>query len=225
MPSLRETQHSARVVASRVSKGVAWQSVRPVLGGREVQDRQAASWLDAVPQGASLTRWDLQSHDMNEPAIEGRVIRPGEDGYDEQRLPWQRRFDSRPALIVEAAVQYAREADLPLAVRGTGRRTVVADDDALLLKTGALKSVDVDPHSATTPTAADVVPADAGCAHGRGPVHLSPVSGSLDTAAEVSGAQVSRPLTSCAATWTCPTGGSTPTIDLAELAMFRRTAS
>ena len=36
-------------------------------------------------------------------AIGGRVYVAGESGYEPARLPWQRRLDPRPALIVEAA--------------------------------------------------------------------------------------------------------------------------
>jgi FAD/FMN-containing dehydrogenase len=124
---------------------------------------------------------------MNEAAIEGRAIRPGEDGYDEQRLPWQRRFDPRPALIVEAAgpddiqaaIRYARDAELPLAVQATGHGTVVAADDALLLKTGALNSVEVDAGSATARVGAGALWSDVIAATPDG---LAPLSG---TAASV----------------------------------------
>jgi FAD/FMN-containing dehydrogenase len=120
---------------------------------------------------------------MNETAIEGRVIRPGEDGYDEARLPWQRRFDPRPALIVEAAgpddiqaaIRYAREADIPLAVQATGHGAVVPADDALLLKTGALNSVDVDPRNATARVGAGALWSDVIAATPDG---LAPLSGS-----------------------------------------------
>jgi FAD/FMN-containing dehydrogenase len=125
---------------------------------------------------------------MNEIAIEGRVIRPGEDGYDEQRLPWQRRFDPRPALIVEAAgpddiqtaVRYAREADLPLAVQATGHGAVVPGDGALLLKTGALNSVDVDPRNASARVGAGAPWADVIAATPDG---LAPLSGSATSVA------------------------------------------
>jgi len=125
---------------------------------------------------------------INETAIEGRVIRPGDDDYDEQRLPWQRRFDPRPALIVAAAgpddvqvaIRYAREVDLPLAVQGTGHGTVVPADDALLLKTGALNSVEVDPRNATARVGAGALWADVIAATPDG---LAPLSGSSATVA------------------------------------------
>ena len=65
-------------------------------------------------------------------AIGGRVYVAGESGYETARLPWQRRLDPRPALIVEAAtagdvqtaVRFARDHDLPLAVQSTGHGAV-----------------------------------------------------------------------------------------------------
>ncbi|GAA2861579.1 FAD-linked oxidase [Actinoplanes cyaneus] len=84
----------------------------------------------------------------------GAVFRPGEVGYDEHRLGWNRTIDSRPALIatattatdVRTAILAAREHALPFAVQATGHGTVVAADGALLLRTTALNSVDIDPH-------------------------------------------------------------------------------
>src|SRR5215218_4637770 len=89
---------------------------------------------------------------MNETAIDGRVVRPGDDDYEAQRLPWQRKFDPRPVLIIEAsgpddvqaAVRIARESELPLAVQATGHGTVEPADGALLLKTTAMDGVMAD---------------------------------------------------------------------------------
>ncbi|WP_433303518.1 FAD-binding oxidoreductase [Actinoplanes sp. CA-030573] len=81
------------------------------------------------------------------------TYRPGDPGYDEHRLGWNRTFDSRPALIVTAAstadvrdaVRAAREHDLPLAVQATGHGAVAPADGALLLKTTALTGIAIDP--------------------------------------------------------------------------------
>jgi FAD/FMN-containing dehydrogenase len=85
-------------------------------------------------------------------AIDGPVHLPGDEGYDAARLPWQRRFDPQPALVVEAsgpvdvraAIQAAREHDLPLVVQTTGHGTVRPSDGALLLKTSRMTGVEVD---------------------------------------------------------------------------------
>ena len=60
--------------------------------------------------------------------VRGRVIEPGEDGYDEHRRVHNGMHDRRPALIVRAAatadavaaVHYAQENGVDLAVRGGG---------------------------------------------------------------------------------------------------------
>jgi FAD/FMN-containing dehydrogenase len=79
---------------------------------------------------------------------------PGDPGYDEFRLGWNRAIDSRPAVIaaaetaadVRAAVRAARERGLPLAVQATGHGLVVPADGALLLRTTAMNRVEIDPH-------------------------------------------------------------------------------
>ena len=85
-------------------------------------------------------------------AIGGRVYVPGESGYEPARLPFQRRLDPRPALIVEAAnagdvrtaLRFAREHGLPFAVQSTGHGAVQVPDGGLLLKTNSMSSVAID---------------------------------------------------------------------------------
>ncbi|WP_433363123.1 FAD-binding oxidoreductase [Actinoplanes sp. CA-142083] len=81
------------------------------------------------------------------------LLRPGEPGYAEHLLGWNRTFESHPAFVVAAAttadipvaVRAAREHDLPLAVQATGHGAVTPADGALLLKTTALTGVEIDP--------------------------------------------------------------------------------
>lgn len=83
----------------------------------------------------------------------GPVHRPGERAYDEQRAAFSPAVDARPAYVVEAAdredvrraVVTARDHELRFAVQGTGHGTLTAADGALLVKTGRLASVLVDP--------------------------------------------------------------------------------
>jgi FAD/FMN-containing dehydrogenase len=85
-------------------------------------------------------------------AIGGRVYVAGESGYEPARLPWQRRLDPRPALIVEAAnagdvqtaLRFAREHGLSFAVQSTGHGAVRVPDGGLLLKTNSMSSVAID---------------------------------------------------------------------------------
>ncbi|MGW5668114.1 FAD-binding oxidoreductase [Micromonospora sp. NPDC003776] len=83
----------------------------------------------------------------------GPIFLPGDDGYDDHRRPLNPALDPRPAVVVRAAdatdvrqaVLAARHHDLPFAVQATGHGTHVAHDGALLLHTGAMASVLVDP--------------------------------------------------------------------------------
>jgi FAD/FMN-containing dehydrogenase len=75
------------------------------------------------------------------------------DEYDAQRATWGGGIDQRPALVAEAetpadvraAVATAQEHALPFAVQATGHGTHVPADGGLLLKTGAMAEVLVDP--------------------------------------------------------------------------------
>jgi FAD/FMN-containing dehydrogenase len=85
-------------------------------------------------------------------AIGGRVYAPGDGGYEAARLPWQRRLDPHPALVVEAAtaddvrtaLRFAREHELPFAVQSTGHGAVQVPDGGLLLKMTAMSTVEID---------------------------------------------------------------------------------
>jgi hypothetical protein len=75
----------------------------------------------APPTEAGL---DTEAVDAFVAGIRGRVLRPGEPGYDEARAIWNGLIDRRPALIVQCtgaadvvdAVDFAREHQLPLHV-------------------------------------------------------------------------------------------------------------
>jgi len=87
--------------------------------------------------------------------LHGELLRPEDPNYDETRAIWNGMIDKRPALIVRsmgvsdviAAVTFAREQDLPLAVRGGGHNIAgnAVCDDGLMLDLSAMRSVHVDP--------------------------------------------------------------------------------
>ena len=101
--------------------------------------------------------------------IRGRIIHPADSDYDAARAVFNGMIDKRPRLIarcadvadVVAAVNYAREQDLLLAVRGGGHNGpgLGSCDDGLVIDLSALKGVRVDPASQT-------VRVDAGCTSG-----------------------------------------------------------
>src|SRR5689334_4754526 len=85
--------------------------------------------------------------------VAGAVFRPGDPGYDDHRKPLNPSLNPHPALVVQAAgiadvqavVLGARRHALPFAVQATGHGTHVAHDDAVLLRTGTMASVVIDP--------------------------------------------------------------------------------
>ncbi|GFJ94420.1 FAD-binding oxidoreductase [Phytohabitans rumicis] len=91
--------------------------------------------------------------------LRGQVILPEDNGYDEARRVWNGTIDRKPAGIarcagvadVLAAVRYAREADLPVAVRGGGHNIAGSGtcDGGLVIDLSALKAVRVDPAGRT----------------------------------------------------------------------------
>jgi FAD/FMN-containing dehydrogenase len=82
---------------------------------------------------------------------------PGDPNYDLHRAALSPSVDSRPAMIVEAmdradiglAVTTARDLDLPFAVQATGHGTWQSVDHGVLLKTGSLSDVRIDPERRT----------------------------------------------------------------------------
>jgi FAD/FMN-containing dehydrogenase len=90
-----------------------------------------------------------------EKTFRGRVIRPGDADYDDARAVYNAMIDKRPRLIarcanvadVIAAVTYAREAGLLLAIRGGGHSGpgLGSCDDGLVIDLSLLKGIRVDP--------------------------------------------------------------------------------
>jgi FAD/FMN-containing dehydrogenase len=85
----------------------------------------------------------------------GELIGPGHPAYEDARRVWNGTVDRRPALIarcrceddVVAALLFARERDLPVAVRGGGHNVAgnAVCDDGVVIDLSRLKRVDVDP--------------------------------------------------------------------------------
>jgi FAD/FMN-containing dehydrogenase len=89
-----------------------------------------------------------------EGALRGPLIRPGDPDYDEARKVYNGMIDRRPALVVRpvdvadvsAAVNFARDQGLPLAVRGGGHNPngFGTCDDGLVIDMSLMKGPRVD---------------------------------------------------------------------------------
>ena len=85
----------------------------------------------------------------------GALILPGHAQYDVSREIWNRRFDRRPSVIVRcttaadviAAVRFAREHDLEIAIKGGGHHAAgyASTDGGLLLDLSGLRAIEVNP--------------------------------------------------------------------------------
>ncbi|MEV1203457.1 FAD-binding oxidoreductase, partial [Microbispora rosea] len=116
--------------------------------------------------------------------VAGRVLAPGQDGFEEEAAGFNLAVRHRPAVIVAArvagdvaaAVRLAAAHGLPVAVQSTGHGAVQAADGAVLISTRAMREVVVDP-------AARTATIEAGCTWGEviaaaAPYGLAPLCGS-----------------------------------------------
>jgi FAD/FMN-containing dehydrogenase len=101
----------------------------------------------------------LSEHPLHE-RLRGPLLAPGDDGFDDATLLWNGLVEKRtPILVVQAtgtadvveAVRFAREAGLPVSVRGGGHNiggTALADR-GLTIDMSRLRGVSVDPEART----------------------------------------------------------------------------
>ena len=92
-------------------------------------------------------------------SLSGQILLHGDLGYDEARTVWNGMIDRRPAMIVRctntsdvvAGVNFAREQDLLVAVRGGGHSAAghAVCDDGLMIDLSLMNDVQVDPEKRT----------------------------------------------------------------------------
>ena len=104
-------------------------------------------------------RTAIEGADQGPAGFTGPLLQPGDDGYDEAREVYNAMFDRRPALIaqcrntgdVAAAVRFARDHDLLVAVRGGGHSVAGFSvcDGGIVIDLSLMKHIDVDPDART----------------------------------------------------------------------------
>ena len=119
---------------------------------------------------STTDRLDESSIEQFSERIRGAVLRPDDEGYDEARSVWNGMVDRYPAAVVRcagaadvmAAVDFARERDLPLAVKGGGHNVAgkAVCDDGLVVDLSPMDGVRVDPGARTARVGAGATWAD-----------------------------------------------------------------
>ncbi|MFC4113129.1 FAD-binding oxidoreductase [Nonomuraea zeae] len=96
--------------------------------------------------------------------VRGRVLLPGDDGFDQARRPWNLAVEQSVPAVVEAAdaadvatlVRYARPRGLKVSAQPSGHGATGDLDGAILLRTGRLDQVSVDASARTARVGAGV---------------------------------------------------------------------
>jgi FAD/FMN-containing dehydrogenase len=101
----------------------------------------------------------VQTIDLLGERVRGRVITPGDEGYEDARKVLNGMFDRRPSVVVQcseagdvvAAVDFARENQLDVAVRGGGHSVpgFGTVDDGIVIDLSGMQAVQVDPATKT----------------------------------------------------------------------------
>ncbi len=122
-------------------------------------------------------------------SLRGQLLRPDDADYAEARLIYNRMIDRRPALIarcrdvadVISAVNFAREAQLPLAVRSGGHNGAGLSlvDDGVVIDLSLMKGIRVDPVAKTVRVEGGCVWGDVD--HATHPFGLATPSGFIST--------------------------------------------
>jgi FAD/FMN-containing dehydrogenase len=109
--------------------------------------------MTAVTSEAQAAIDDLRA------TLRGRVLQPGDPGYDQARAIWNGTINRRPALIVQcagvadviAAVHVAHRYDMVVSVRGGGHNVAgnAVCDGGLMIDLSPMRAVHVDPVAGT----------------------------------------------------------------------------
>jgi FAD/FMN-containing dehydrogenase len=102
-----------------------------------------------------ITREDVADVRLLRAQLDGTVVEPGDEGWDEARQAWNLAVDQQPELVVlaesaldvAAVVDYAAARGLRVAAQGTGHNAVALGplDGTVLVKTSRMRAVTIDP--------------------------------------------------------------------------------
>ncbi len=91
--------------------------------------------------------------------IDGSVLLPGSDGYDEARAVWNAMIDRKPAMIaqcrssrdVASVLAYSNANDYPVSIRGGGHNVAghAVCDDGIMIDLSGMRDVSVDTEKQT----------------------------------------------------------------------------
>jgi FAD/FMN-containing dehydrogenase len=108
----------------------------------------------------------LNARDLD-PRLAGKLVLPGDPAFDEARRAWNLAIDQRPAAVVfpesaddvAAAVRYAAGRGLRVAAQGTGHNSgpLGSLPDTVLLRTGRMRGIRIDPQTRTARVEAGAV--------------------------------------------------------------------
>ena len=114
-----------------------------------------------------IGRTQRRSSTVEIPGFSSRLVTANDPDYDERRAVWNGAIDRRPTYIapctgvadVIAALRFAREQDLLIAVRGGGHGVAgsAVVDDGLVIDLSPMKGIRVDPQARTARAQAGVL--------------------------------------------------------------------
>ncbi|GAA3595141.1 FAD-binding oxidoreductase [Nonomuraea rosea] len=95
----------------------------------------------------------MTSTDLRNAVVDGRVLLPGDDGFEQAARPWNFSVEQPVAAVVEAGtagdvaavVRYAGRSGLSVAAQPSGHGASGDTDGVILLRTGGLDGVEVRP--------------------------------------------------------------------------------
>jgi hypothetical protein len=100
-------------------------------------------------------------------SLDGKVVLPGDERFDDARRAWNLAIDQRPAAVVFpesaadvlAAIRYAAEQGLRVAAQGTGHNAGPLGPlaDTMLVRTDKMRGIRIDPQAQTARAEAGVV--------------------------------------------------------------------